>query len=188
MLRRPCLRLGFCSWAHKLTCHTISSLGYCRNVGHRDALHSRRHRYEAAFEARQAELKDDGKAGRWLSPLAVHIIPAIGSVAIEDVDQHLLKRVLELIWHEKPDTARKAVNRLNLTLKHAVALGLDFDLDLQATMKARALLGKQRHMAQHVPSTPYPEAPAFYQMLGTRPYQSYLALRFLMLGMSQMAR
>lgn len=133
----------------------------------------------SCFEARQAELKGDGKAGRWLSPLSVHIIPAIGSVAIEDVDQLLLKRVLDPIWHEKPDTARKAVNRLNLTLKHAAALGLD--VDLQATMKARALLGKQRHTVQHVPSIPYPEAPAFYQMLCAKPYQSCLALRFLML-------
>ena len=115
------------------------------------------------FEARQAELKGDGKAGRWLSPLSVHIIPAIGGTAIEDVDQHLLKRVLEPIWHEKSDTARKAINRLNLTLKHAAALGLD--VDLQATMKVRALLGKQRHAVQHVPSIPYQEAPAFFFLL-----------------------
>lgn len=135
------------------------------------------------FEARQVELKGDGKAGRWLSPLSVHIIPAIGGMAVEDVDQHVLKRVLEPIWHEKSDTARKAVNRLNLTLKHAAALGLD--VDLQATMKVRALLGKQRHTVQHVPSIPYQEAHAFYQMLCPKPYQSCLALRFLILTVAR---
>jgi hypothetical protein len=76
---------------------------------------------EQCFTARQAELKNDGQAGRWLSPLSIHIIPKIGSTAIEDLDQHLLKRTLEPIWHEKPDTARKAMNRMNLTLKHAAA-------------------------------------------------------------------
>jgi len=100
------------------------------------------------FEARQAELKGDGKAGRWLSPLSVHIIPKIGDCAIEDLDQHILKDVLEPIWHTKSDVARKAVNRLNLTLKHAAALGLN--VDLQATMKVRALLGKHRHVVTHI--------------------------------------
>ncbi len=30
---------------------------------------------EEAFEARKAELKDDGKAGRWFSPLELHVLP-----------------------------------------------------------------------------------------------------------------
>ena len=135
------------------------------------------------FRARQAQLKRDGEAGRWMSPLSVHVIPAIGARAIEDIDQHVLKSVLEPIWHAKPDTARKAVNRLNLTLKHAAALGLD--VDLQATMKARALLGKQRHTVEHVPALPYAEAPAFYQLLRAKPWMSCLALRFLMLTVAR---
>lgn len=52
---------------------------------------------QGCFKAKQAELKGDGKAGRWLSPLSVHIIPKIGSQAIEDLDQHMLKTVLEPI-------------------------------------------------------------------------------------------
>lgn len=41
------------------------------------------------------------------------------------------------------------MNRVNLTLKHAVAL--DLEADRQAVMKTRALLGKQRHKVQHNP-------------------------------------
>ncbi|MEM6624660.1 MAG: hypothetical protein AAF674_20755 [Pseudomonadota bacterium] len=135
------------------------------------------------LDARQAQLKRDAAAGRWLSPLSVHVIPKIGDKAIEDVDQHVLKRLLEPIWHEKSDTARKAINRLNLTLKHAAALGLD--VDLQAKMKARELLGEQRHEAAHVPSIPYPEASAFYAMLASKPQMCCLALRFLMLTVAR---
>ena len=134
---------------------------------------------QGCFDARQAQLKGDGKAGRWLSPLTTHIIPVIGELAIEDIDQHVLKKILEPIWHEKPDSARKAFNRINLTLKHAAALGLD--VDLQATMKTRALLGKQRHESQNIPSMPYQEAPAYYRSLCQQPYMSCFALRFLML-------
>ena len=30
---------------------------------------------EEAFEVRKAELKGDGKAGRWFSPLELHVLP-----------------------------------------------------------------------------------------------------------------
>ncbi|MCB0055393.1 MAG: hypothetical protein KDE45_00120 [Caldilineaceae bacterium] len=138
---------------------------------------------EGCHRAKQAELKNDGKAGRWLSPLSVHVIPKIGNQLIEALDQPILKSVLEPIWHDKPDVARKAANRLNLTLKHAAALGLD--VDLQATMKVRALLGKHRHTVEHIPSIPYKDAPGFYKMLCSHDLASCLALRFLMLTVAR---
>jgi integrase len=135
------------------------------------------------FEARKAELKGDGEAGRWLSPLSVHVIPKIGKYAVEDLDQHVLKELFGPLWHTKPEAAEKALNRLSLTLKHAAALGLN--VDLQAGMKARALLGKQRRTTTHIPSLPYPEAPAFYRWLTTLEGTSLLALRFLMLTLGR---
>jgi len=135
------------------------------------------------FEARKAELKDDGKAGGWMSPLSVHIIPKIGDQPIESLNQHILKDVFSPIWHKKADVARKAMFRINLTLKHAAALGLN--VDLLATMKAKALLGKQRHTVKHIPSLPYQEAPAFYKMLCKEESASCLALRFLMLTLAR---
>lgn len=134
---------------------------------------------DGCFKARQAELKDDGKAGRWMSPMNVHIIPKIGKVPIEEIDQHQICLVLKPIWHTKSDTARKALNRLNLTLKHAAALGLD--VDLQATMKARALMGKQRHTSNHIPSLPYADVPKFYKWLCEDETTTTLALRMLIL-------
>lgn len=131
------------------------------------------------FSARKAELKGDGEAGGWMSPLRVHVIPKIGRNPIEQVDQHILKQVLEPIWHEKADTARKALNRINLTLKHAAALGLD--VDLQAGMKTRALLGKQKHTAKHVEAMPYRDVPSFYSTLSKRPGMAALSLRLLIL-------
>ncbi|MBO9714264.1 site-specific integrase [Sphingomonas sp.] len=134
---------------------------------------------EGCFEARKAELKGDGKAGRWMSPLETHVIPKIGTHAIEDLDQHVLRDLLAPLWHEKPEAAAKALNRVNLAVKHAAALGLS--VDMQACMKARALLGKQRHTTEHIPSLPYADAPAFYKWLLTVEGVSALALRFLIL-------
>jgi len=138
---------------------------------------------EGCFKARQAELKRDGEAGRWMSPLKVHVIPKLGRYPVEDIDQHVISETLGPIWHGKPQAAVKALNRISLTLKHAAALGLE--VNLQATMKARALLGKQRHEVTHHPSMPYAEAPAFYQWLKTKPGVAALALRFLMLTVAR---
>jgi len=131
-----------------------------------------------AFEARKAELKGDGTAGRWLSPLTLHVLPKLGKVPVTDLDQRDIRDVLKPLWHEKADTARKALNRLSIVLKHAAALGLD--VDLQATEKAKALLGKSRHVPKNIPAMAWADVPGFYATL-EEPTQTHLALRLLML-------
>ena len=131
-----------------------------------------------AFEARKAELKGDGKAGRWFTPLELHVLPKLGKVPVEDLDQRDIRDVLAPIWHTKADTARKAANRLNIVLQHAAALGLE--VDLQAVAKAKALLGKTRHEPKNIPSLPWPEVPAFYASLA-EPSPVNLALRLAIL-------
>lgn len=131
-----------------------------------------------AFKSRKAELKGEGKAGRWFSPLELHVLPRLGKVPVADIDQIDIRDTLKPIWHDKAVTAKKAMNRLSIVLKHAAALGLD--VDLQATEKAKALLGAQRHKEVHIPAMPWQEVPAFYASLneGTT---THLALRFLIL-------
>lgn len=133
---------------------------------------------EDAFESRKAELKGDGLAGRWFSPLALHILPKLGKVPVAEIDQTDIRDCLAPIWHSKAETARKAMNRLGICLKHGAALGLD--VDLQATEKAKALLGRQRHKAQNVPALPWQEVPAFYDSLNEGTI-THLALRLLIL-------
>ena len=131
-----------------------------------------------AFESRKAELKGDGKAGRWFSPLELHVLPKLGKMPVSQLDQRDIRDTLAPIWHEKADTARKAMNRLSICMRHAAALGLD--VDLQATDKAKALLGKQRHDPKNIPAMPWQEVPDFYQSLnGGTPTE--LALRLVIL-------
>lgn len=135
-----------------------------------------------AFEARKAQLKGDGKAGRWFSPLELHVLPKIGKVPVEEVDQQDIKNTLAPIWHEKAETARKAMNRLNIVLGHAAAMGLN--VDLQATTKAKALLGKTRHKPKNIPYMPWPEVPNFYASLEEHT-PTQLALRLLILTVTR---
>ena len=137
-----------------------------------------------AFEARKAQLKGDGRAGRWFSPLELHVLPTLGGVAIEDLDQNDIKSALAPIWHEKGETARKAMTRLKVVLKHAVAMGLN--VDLQATDKAQVLLGKSRQKSEHIPALPWREVPEFYSTL-TDGSICHLALRLLILTAARSA-
>ncbi len=131
-----------------------------------------------AFESRKAELKGDGEAGRWFSPIRLHILPKLGKVPVAEIDQTDIRDTLAPIWHAKAETAKKALNRLALCMKHAAALGLD--VDLQAADKARALLGKQRHKVQNVPAMAWQDVPAFYAGLSDGSI-THLALRLLIL-------
>lgn len=130
-----------------------------------------------AFESRKAELKGDGIAGRWFSPLELHILLKLGEVPVADIDQKVIRDTLARIWHTKAVTALKAINLLGIVLRHAAARGLD--VDLQATDKAKALLGKQRHKVTDVPAMNWRDVPAFYQSLGGSITE--LALRLLIL-------
>ena len=131
-----------------------------------------------AFESRKADLKGDGKAGRWFSPLELHVLPKLGRTPITEIDQRDIRDVLALIWHSKSATAKKAADRLNIVMKHGAALGLN--VDIQAVEKAKALLGRQRHTVQSIPSLPWQDVPAFYATL-EEPTIAHLALRLLIL-------
>jgi len=132
----------------------------------------------SAFEARKAELKGDGKNGGWFSPLKLHVLPKLGKIAVDEIDSTLIKNTLSPIWHKKADTARKAMNRLNIVLSHAEAMGIN--VNINATRKARILLGKQNHIVKNIPAMPWSEVPAFYQSLDELTV-THLALRLLIL-------
>jgi integrase len=133
---------------------------------------------EQAFEARKAELKNDGKAGRWDSPLRVHVLPKLGKTPIDEIDQNDIRRILAPIWHDKPEAAKKAIDRLRIILRYGAAMGVD--VDLQAADKAKALMGAQRRERKNIPAMPWREVPAFYQSL-TDGSPAQLALRLLIL-------
>ena len=115
------------------------------------------------FEARKSSLKGDGKAGGWMSPLRLHVFPQLGKVPIEDIHQTDIKRTLAPIWQDKADTAKKALNRLGIVIKHGAAMGLD--VDLQVTAKAKELLGEQNRKVKHIPAMDWQDVPAFAQSL-----------------------
>lgn len=133
---------------------------------------------ELAYEARKAELKGQGKAGRWFSPLELHVLPKLGNVPIEEIDQQDIKNTLATIWHTKSETANKAMSRLGIVMRYGAAMGLN--VDLQATAKARELLGKPKKVTKRIPAMAWDKVPEFYARLDEGSI-THLALRLLIL-------
>lgn len=134
---------------------------------------------EDFFEGYKAQLKDDGKSGRWYSPLELHVLPKLGKVPVVTLTQTDIRDVLRPLRDSKPETMRKALNRLNLVIGHAAAHGLD--VDLQVVEKARKLIGTtQKEEGKHIPAMDWRDVPPFYASLGDGSV-THLALRLLIL-------
>ena len=131
------------------------------------------------FDGYKARLKGNGAAGRWFSPLALHVLPKLGKVPVADLDQVQIRDTLRPLRDTKPDTMRKALGRLNLVVKHAAALGLD--VDTQVIAKARALIGSGDHKAEKIPAMAWRDVPEFYTSLNDGSV-THLALRLLILS------
>src|SRR5262249_46268673 len=134
---------------------------------------------EDFFEGYKARLKGDGEAGRWFSPLKLHVLPKLGKVPVVDLTQADIRDCLKPLRDVQPETMRKALNRLNMVIGHAAAHELD--VDLQVVEKARKLIGAtQKEEGGHIPAMDWRDVPDFYASLGDGSV-THLALRLLIL-------
>ena len=74
-----------------------------------------------------------------------------------------MERIIKPLWNTKHETARKALNRLNVIIKYAAALGLNVDIGV--VDKARPLLGPTRHQPEKMPALSAIDTSEFYQSL-----------------------
>lgn len=92
-----------------------------------------------AFAAKQAKLKNGGDAGRWFSPLELHVLPKLGHLTVDRITVSDIEDAFKTIWHAKPPTARKAMQRLDYVTKYASAK--DNGIDITLCQRAKTVLG-----------------------------------------------
>ncbi|SFU13411.1 Integrase [Pseudovibrio denitrificans] len=117
----------------------------------------------AAFEARKAGLKEEGRSGRWWSALNNHVLPKIGDRPISELTAEDIKRTLKPIWFEKQEVARKALQRLRIGFKHAIDMGINVSLDIIDS--AQRLLGKQPDKHNPFPAMEWKSVHEYYSVL-----------------------
>lgn len=130
------------------------------------------------FEAMKAGLRGNGTAGRWRSPLDLHVLPKIGHIPISKIHQTDIRDALSPIWKIKHPTAEKAIQRLGKVFKSAHLMGLA--CDPYTVDAAKHMLGEVYHVTQNHPSCAWQDVPALYAQLDKKG-SIHWALRFLML-------
>jgi integrase len=130
------------------------------------------------YEKERLNLKESA-APRWFSPLAIHVIPKIGHIDIEELTQEDVVDMIRPIWKEKHETADKALRRLRMSIKLAKTMKLDVSDDV--VNNAKIILGRVVVKPKHIPHMDYAEVPNFYVKIVKDNFVSSLALRLTIL-------
>lgn len=120
---------------------------------------------------------------QWANTLATYAYPHIGDLPVADVRTADVVRVLEPIWLEKAETARRVRSRVEAVLHAAKALGYrqgDNPARWDGHLKALLPAGGTGQRGQHA-ALPYAKLPAFWRELEQREGMAALALQFAIL-------
>jgi len=125
--------------------------------------------------------KNERHATQWLSSLDNHVFPFIGHLAIGSITSADIMTVLSKIWVEKPDTAKKIRQRLQLVMKWARAQGHFTGED--PIQIAEAALPKIKQLNNHFKSVPFDNIPSIFDQIEQSSLflSTKLSLQFLIL-------
>ena len=115
--------------------------------------------------ANRASWKSAKHRQQWENTLATHVHPIIGNLPIKTINRDMVVRVLQPIWHDKPETSRRIRMRIETIVDYAIARKV-FNGDNPATLgPIKLLLGKQTDAVQHQEALPYERIHEFVRQL-----------------------
>jgi integrase len=139
---------------------------------------------EGYIASHKAGWRDDKHKYQWPATLNAYAYTVIGALPVQAVDTALVLKVLEPIWTEKPETARRVRQRIENILDFAKVRGWR---DGENPARWRGHLGKllphrsRVREVEHLGALPYAELPAFLSSLRDRDAIAARALEFLIL-------
>jgi integrase len=138
----------------------------------------------AYLAAHRAKWRGEKSAYQWVTSLAKYASPVIGKVAVQNVDLALVTRVLEPIWHKKPETASRLRGRVETVLDWATVRGFrQGDNPARWSGHLEVLFPSRRDLlpVKHFEAAPYDQVPAIAAALRSRDGIPERALELLIL-------
>ena len=121
------------------------------------------HMAQLVFDAKRDALRGGGTRGRWMSPINLYMVPALGRKRMSSIHQSDIYAALQPIWREKHPTAIKAINRTKIIFEQARLMGADCDpFTVEA---AKHMLGEVDHRVRHLEAMPWRDVPDLYARL-----------------------
>ena len=121
--------------------------------------------FETYFAVKCKQLSNAKHLKQWPSTMASYVFPVFGDVPISDVTTAHVLDALTPIWYEKPETAKRVLQRVEAVFKSAILRG--------AREKASPCVGVAQELqtrnreVRHHPALPWQEVPAFIARLGS---------------------
>ena len=137
---------------------------------------------ESTHKARLGTWRNGKHTAQWLATLEAHAFRTLGALPVNRVQSRDVLKVLLPIWTEKPETARRVLQRIGNVLDHATAAG--HRSGENPCRMATIGLPKQGHTVRHFAALPYAELPGFIVKLHAAENSAEtirLALEFLIL-------
>ena len=137
---------------------------------------------EVVIAKKTLELKNQKHIGQWSSTLETYIYPTLGDLIVGTITKVDIATVLEPIWIEKNETAKRIRGRIETVFDYAKAMGY-FVGDNPAEWKGNLepILGNLKQESRPHPSLPYEQVAGFIQHLGQKKGISPKALEFAIL-------
>lgn len=107
---------------------------------------------QKVYEIHKPTWRNPKHAAQFISTLETYAFPRLGHQRITDIDTSDVLAVLQPIWLEKPETARRVRQRIGTVLKWAIAKGWRQDNPADAIAQA---LPKQTKAVKHRKALPY---------------------------------
>ena len=136
---------------------------------------------EAYIEAHKSDWKNAKSELQWRNTLK-NDAKSLSNIKVDFISTPLVLKVLQPIWSEKNDTARKLRGRMERVLDYAKSMGHRTG-ENPAAMKGNLefSLAKRPQKVEHQPSLHWKELSVFIKELRSREVVSRLALEFLIL-------
>ena len=102
---------------------------------------------------------------QWENTLETYVHPTLGHLPVKTINRDLVVRVLQPIWHDKPETSRRIRMRIETIVDYAIARKV-FHGENPATLgPIKLLLGKQTDAVEHRKALPYERIHEFVRHL-----------------------
>ena len=137
---------------------------------------------EVVIAKKTLELKNQKHIGQWSSTLETYIYPNLGDLIVGTITKVDIAAVLEPIWIEKNETAKRIRGRIETIFDYAKAMGY-FVGNNPAEWKGNLepILGNLKQESRPHPSLPYEQVAGFIQHLRQKKGISPKALEFAIL-------
>ena len=106
--------------------------------------------------------RSDQHAVRWMRTLKKHAMPSLGDIPVDQITKHDVLRVLEPIWHTRPETAKRIRWRIRAVLRYCQAH--DYVEQNVADGRIDGALPKNQTVKKNLRAMPYQEMPEVWKL------------------------